>query len=237
MSGTDNNSRGATGIRPAISTTILIVGVSAGLFLCYLIAAPFVPAIVWSLTLALLFSPLQAYLERVMRSPSLAALLSVVIAALAVVVPAVIISGLLLGEAIGGAVRMAEVVDPDTWAKLVAGNDALAPVAAQISSWLDLTGLLDSLAVSLSAWSGDLIQGSIKGLITMLVTFFFLFYFLRDRAKVIAGVEEMLPFTASEFAILAGRVTDTVYASVYGTLVVATVQGALGGQRACGRGG
>ncbi len=229
MNSAEKNEQGATGIRPALSTMILIAGVSAGLVLCYLIAAPFLPAIVWSVTLALLFSPVQAYLERLIRSPSLAALLSVVIAALAVVVPAVIISGLLLNEAIRGAVRMAEIVDPDTWARLVADNDALAPVATQISNWLDLTGLLDSLAVSLSAWSGDLIQGSIKGLITMLVTFFFLFYFLRDRAKVIAGLEELLPFTASEFAILAGRVSDTVYASVYGTLVVATVQGALGG--------
>jgi len=183
MNSAEEKEQGATGIRPALSTMILIAGVSAGLVLCYLIAAPFLPAIVWSVTLALLFSPVQAYLERLIRSPSLAALLSVVIAALAVVVPAVIISGLLLNEAIRGAVRMAEIVDPDTWARLVADNDALAPVAAQISNWLDLTGLLDSLAVSLSTWSGDLIQGSIKGLITMLVTFFFLFYFSRYRRK------------------------------------------------------
>jgi predicted PurR-regulated permease PerM len=37
------------------------------------------------------------------------------------------------------------------------------------------------------------------------------------------------PFSDKEFAVLTGRVSDTVFASVYGTLVVASIQGALGG--------
>lgn len=216
-------------LRPTASTVILIAGVTAGLILCYYIAAPFVPAVVWSVTLALLFTPLQVRLEKLVRSPSLAACLTVALVALVVVVPAVIISGLLLNEAMRGAVHMANIANPDTWARMVEDNDILAPLMDQLSGWLNLSRLLDSIASLLSVWSGNFIQGSIKGLITMLVTFFFLFYFLRDRKKVMARLEEMLPFSASEFAILTGRVSDTVLGSVYGTLVVATIQGALGG--------
>ncbi|WP_417622003.1 AI-2E family transporter [Parasphingorhabdus sp.] len=229
MSDTENRGSGQAGFRPTASTVILIAGVFAGLIVCYFIAAPFLPAIVWSVTLALLFMPLQVRLEKWVRSPSLAACLAVMLAALLVVVPSVIISGLLLNEAMRGAVHMAEIVNPDTWTRMAEDNDMLAPVVSQISGWVDLTGLLDNLASSLSAWSGSFIQGSIKGLITMLVTFFFLFYFLRDRGNVIGQLEAMLPFTESEFAVLTGRVSDTIYASVYGTMVVATVQGALGG--------
>tara|TARA_R110000824_G_scaffold31702_2_gene102910 strand:+ start:1992 stop:3101 length:1110 start_codon:yes stop_codon:yes gene_type:complete len=229
MTGAEKPGSGGSGFRPTASTVILIAGVTVGLVLCYIIAAPFVPAIVWSVTLALLFTPLQVRLELLVRSPSLAACLAVIVAALVVVVPAVTISGLLLNEAMRGAVHMANIVNPDTWVQLVEDNEVLAPVASQLSGWLDLTGLLNSMASSLSGWSGNFIQGSIKGLITMLITFFFLFYFLRDREKVIARLEEMLPFADAEFAILAGRVSDTVFASVYGTLVVASIQGTLGG--------
>jgi predicted PurR-regulated permease PerM len=88
--------------RPTASTVILIASVTAVLILCYFIAAPFVPAIVWSITLALLFTPLQVRLATMVRSPSLAACLVVVLAALVVVVPAVIIFGLLLNEAMRG---------------------------------------------------------------------------------------------------------------------------------------
>lgn len=229
MTGEENTGPRGPGFRPTASTVILIAAVTVGLVLCYFIAAPFVPAIVWSVTLALLFIPLQVRLEPLVRSPSLAACLVVVLAALVVVVPSMIISGLLLGEAMRGAVHMANIVNPDTWIKIIEGNELLAPLADQIGNGLDLTGLLENMASSLSVWSGSFIQGSIKGLLTMLVTFFFLFYFLRDRKKVTAGLEEMLPFSAAEFAVLTGRISDTVFASVYGTLVVASIQGTLGG--------
>tara|TARA_R110002033_G_scaffold73461_3_gene124794 strand:+ start:542 stop:1612 length:1071 start_codon:yes stop_codon:yes gene_type:complete len=229
MTAAGNSGSGRPGVRPTASTIILIAGVTAGVVLCYLIAAPFLPAIVWSVTLALLFTPVQVRLEHLVHSPSLAACLSVVLAALVVVVPSVIITGLLLNEAMHGAVQMANIIKPETWSYLLADNQTLMPLVDQISGWLDFSLLLDNMASSLSAWSGNVIQGSIKGLITMLITFFFLFYFLRDREIVMAQMEEMLPFTASEFAILRGRVTDTVFASVYGTIVVAMIQGALGG--------
>jgi predicted PurR-regulated permease PerM len=229
MNGTGNSISGKSGFRPTASTIILIAGVTAGLALCYIIAAPFVPAIVWSVTLALLFIPLQIYLESLVRSASLAACLSVGLAALVVVVPAVIISGLLLNEAMRGAAHMAAIVNPAIWTQMAEDNDTLVLLGNQLGGWLDLTGLLDNMSASLSSWSGSFIQGSIKGLITMLVTFFFLFYFLRDREKIKTGLQDMLPFTAAEYLLLSRRVSDTVFASVYGTMVVAAIQGTLGG--------
>ena len=229
VSGVENTAPSRPGVRPSVTTILLITGVTAGIIFCLLLAAPFLPAIVWSITLALLFTPLQVYLEQLLRSPSLAACLAVAMAALLVVVPAVMISALLMVEAIRGAAHMTEMVDPEIWTSLADENETLAPVMGIIGSWFDLTGLLDNLAATFSVWSGNFIQGSIKGLITMSVTFFFLFYLLRDRKKATAQLKEMLPFTDAEFAVLTGRISDTVFASVYGTMVVAAVQGMLGG--------
>ena len=43
---------------------VLTAGLILGIVLCYLIALPFLSAIVWSVTLAVLFRPLQAQLCR-----------------------------------------------------------------------------------------------------------------------------------------------------------------------------
>ena len=229
MAGAENTASSRPGVRPPVTTILLLAGVTAGIIVCLILAAPFVPAIVWSITLALLFTPFQVHLEILVRSPSLAACLAVALAALLVVVPVVMIFGLLLVEAIRGAAQMTELVDTDIWTRLADDNAALAPVLQQVGGWLDLAGFFDSMISTVSAWSRNFIQGSIKGLITLLVTFFFLFYLLRDREKALAQLKEMLPFTDAEFEILTGRISDTVFASVYGILVVAAVQGMLGG--------
>ena len=57
----------------------LAVSSVAGILLCALIAWPFLGAITWALTLAILFAPLHASVERRVRHPNIAALLSMVL--------------------------------------------------------------------------------------------------------------------------------------------------------------
>jgi AI-2E family transporter len=57
----------------------------------------------------------------------------------------------------------------------------------------------------------------------------FLFYFLRDRRLALASALDLLPLSAAELTQVTSRVVDTIYATFYGTLVCAAVQGALGG--------
>ena len=60
-------------------------------------------------------------------------------------------------------------------------------------------------------------------------TFYLLFYFLRDHRAVLALLRSLSPLSETEMDSLLSRVGDTVYATVYGTLTVAAVQGSLGG--------
>ncbi len=78
--------------------------------------------------------------------------------------------------------------------------------------------MLPSLATG-SMWAG----------VQMLVCFFALFYLLRDREQVLAFLRSLIPLTAAETSRLFRRVADVVRASVLGTLLVAAVQGLLGG--------
>ena len=74
-----------------------------GLYLCYLMVLQFVPALTWALALAVLFMPVQRWLESMMKHPNLAASVSVLGIGLIVVVPAVFTGQRLVSEAVKGA--------------------------------------------------------------------------------------------------------------------------------------
>jgi len=79
------------------ATTVL------GFYLCYRMALPFVPALTWALTLAVLFMPVHRWLESRVTHPNLAASVSVLGIALIVVVPATFMGQRLVSEAVAGA--------------------------------------------------------------------------------------------------------------------------------------
>ena len=58
---------------------------------------------------------------------------------------------------------------------------------------------------------------------------FVLYYLYRDQNEAIDGAKRYLPLTNDEADRLFGRIGDTVHATIYGTVVVAIVQGVLGG--------
>ena len=68
-----------------ISNVILTLAVVGGLILCYFLAIPFLPAIVWSVTLGVLFAPLDARMRRFIRSVSISAAATVAVVAFIVV--------------------------------------------------------------------------------------------------------------------------------------------------------
>ena len=67
-----------------------------GLYLCYRMAAPFVPALAWALALAILLAPLQRRLEPKLRSPGLAAGVLVLLVGVVLVLPAMLVADHLL---------------------------------------------------------------------------------------------------------------------------------------------
>ena len=65
--------------------------------------------------------------------------------------------------------------------------------------------------------------------VTLLVTFFLLFFFLRDKWRILDTIQRLVPLAHAETAQVTHKVRDMIGAVVYGTLVVALVQGTLGG--------
>ena len=195
--------------------------VLAGAILCLLLATPFAGALTWSVTLAVLFAPLQARFERLIRHNATATALTVLIAVLVVAVPSVLVIDRLVRGAIAGATFLQS--------RIADGTLQLPPFLRLAEHTFNLPSLMSQAAGWLSRSGASVLRGSIAQLIEAVLTFYFLFYFLRDRQKALAAIRDLLPLDPAETDLLFRRIVDTIYATIYGTLMVAALQGALAG--------
>jgi predicted PurR-regulated permease PerM len=212
-----------------MSWAALTLAVVLGAILCAFVALPFLAALVWAVTLAVLFAPLDAAIGRRLKSRSLSALITVALTAGIVVVPAILAAGTLLNEAVRSAGLVGQILNAEAWSGLLSDHPWLAPALQWIRDTFKLPELVGTLTSTLAAWSGSIVRESVSGVANLLLTFFFLFYLLRDRETMTKAVRLNLPLSSSEFSRVAGRATDTIFAIVFGTAIVAVLQGGLGG--------
>jgi predicted PurR-regulated permease PerM len=80
---------------------------------------------------------------------------------------------------------------------------------------------------------GPRLGGMIGGVVWLgmqaFITLMALFFFLRDRHDVIATLRSLLPLSSPEVDDILQRVDDTIHATIFGSVVVACVQGVMGG--------
>ena len=215
------------GPRTRTRAFVLLAITIAGLYVCYLLMVPFLPALTWAMALAILFAPAHRRVEAKLSSPGLAAAISVVGIGLVVVAPLTYIGSRLVGEAAQGAVTINEKVASGEWRQVLEGHGALAPLAHWLDQ-VDLPAAIGNVATWLTSTSASLVRDWVLQLITLLLTFYLLFYFLRDRKAALDWLRDLSPLSEAEMSELFDRVTATVQATLYGTVAVAAVQGTLG---------
>lgn len=220
---------GDWGSRSHIHSLVLMAVTAGGLYLCYRMALPFLPALAWALALAILVAPVQRRLEAKLQSPGLAAGILVLLVGVGVVFPAVLVGDRLINEAAGGANAIAAMVDSGQWHRNLVAYPMLTPAVDWVERQFDLPDTVNAMTSWLTGTVASLARESIVQAIGMVLTLYLLFYFLRDRRVILAAIESLSPLTKADTARMFGDVDDTVHAAVYGTLIVAMVQGTLGG--------
>jgi predicted PurR-regulated permease PerM len=184
---------------------------------------PFVPALAWGSALAIVAHPLYSWLERRLPQPNLAAGLSVAIVAGLFIGPAILVVGQLLGQVAANAQEL-----QDGFLATAQQYQLLRPIAAQLQSRQIPQEAQEAVRTVASNVPGYL-TGSLWAAAQLLFTLFILFYFFRDRGVLLARLQSMLPLTSAETDRTLQRIKDTIFATLYGSVVVAMVQGAMGG--------
>jgi predicted PurR-regulated permease PerM len=73
------------------------------------------------------------------------------------------------------------------------------------------------------------LKGSIQLVTQFAIMILMLFYFLRDNNRLLQYAVRLAPLSATETGELFRRISETIYATLYGNVVVKLVQGLLGG--------
>jgi predicted PurR-regulated permease PerM len=208
---------------------VVLIGASVLVgWLCWLLVVPFVPALTWAVVLAVIAHPLhERLLDRMPSWPNLAASLALFVVTIAIALPAAWLVREIGNEAVASADALQRLTDGERWRHAFDDFPSLAPLRDWIDSRVDFKSQFGDATGGQSMKAA--IQGGSEIAIAVLVTFFLLFFFLRDKWRILATLQSLVPLADAETAQVTHKVRDMIGAVVYGTLVVALVQGSLGG--------
>ncbi|HRP71015.1 MAG TPA: AI-2E family transporter [Luteimonas sp.] len=200
---------------------------------------PFYGAVFWAVILALLFSPLYRWLLKKMpRSRNLAALATLLVCLLIAILPMSLIAVSLVQEA-GALIQRLRAGDMDFGRYLQQVIDVLPGWASDL---LDRVGLgtlpeiqekLASGAATVSQFVAtqalSVGQGTVQFFISFGIMLYLLFFLFRDGAALAVRIRRAIPLAEDHKRALLEKFTTVIRATVKGNIVVAVVQGALGG--------
>ena len=214
--------------RERILVIVLIAASVLVGWLCWLLVVPFVPAVTWAVVLAVIAHPLhERLLARMPSWPNAAASLALVVVTIVIALPTAYVVREIGHEAIASADSLQRLTDGERWRRAFDEFPSLAPLRDWIDSRVDFKSQFGDATGGQSMKAA--IQSGSEIAIAVLVTFFLLFFFLRDKWRILATLQSLVPLADAETAQVTHKVRDMIGAVVYGTLVVALVQGSLGG--------
>jgi len=217
------------------SVFLLLLVIITALF-SYLLK-PFYTPVFWACAVSLLFYPLQLrLLQRWGNHPNLVALTTLLLCVMVVVLPALLVLSSMVQE---GAILYTRIesgeIDPQAWLDQI--RTALPPLQ-HLLDWLalDMASLKQqttagALAVSGFAASNALLlgQGTFQFLLNLGLMLYMTFFLLRDGSRLVDLAARALPLGHEREQLLFSKFAEVTRATIKGNLVVALVQGALGG--------
>lgn len=215
---------------------LLLAGVTVAMAWILL---PFYGAILWASIIALLFTPLYLWLLRRLNGRrSLAALLTMAAALIIVILPAALLLVSLAHEAslVYAQLQSGE-LDP---ARLLRGFFELLPAAlgSLLAHFgLDNFDLLQRRLVELLTQGSRLIathtlsigQDAFNLVLSVFITVYLAFFLVRDGDSLLRSLRRAIPMATDDKQDLLDKFGVVLRATVKGNLIVAVVQGALGG--------
>lgn len=202
------------------------------------ILVPFYGAVLWAIVLAIMFAPLQRnLLGRLRQRRTLAALGTVLVILLLVILPLTLLGGLLVQEVVG-LYQQVQSGELDLGQFL---HRVQAALPAWVGNALDRIGLgsLDAVQQRLSSSMAQILefvatravsigQNTLQFVVSLFITLYLLFFFVRDGDDVLARLKAAIALRPERQEMLVSRFASVVRATVKGSLVVAVVQGVLG---------
>lgn len=210
------------------------------LYLLYQILSPFFTSILWAIFLAMIFYPLFKRLRSLLKKPLLSSLSMTLLVLFIIVLP----FGLLMVSLAMEVVEVYHQVDEmiktgqlQTYFERIQQLPFFSWVWEKLDQYLDLSkiepaSLLLKNLKQISTFLFNQTSAILKGVSTFILSFFFmllsLYYLFKDGGSLFEKVKEMIPLPMEEKDLLLNRFKEMILATMYGGILMAIIQGALG---------
>jgi predicted PurR-regulated permease PerM len=218
-------------------TTVLSYGAILLLgYFVFLIVEPFLVPLAWSAVLAIFFYPLHEKVLRKMK-PSAAAAMSTLAVTLLLIVPALVVLVYTAREALDATARLQSEL-------MVHGQGPNEGLVMHVEEWvrsrlpqswqgMDMSDPVQQAAEKIASFLGARFTGLLKNLVSFFVDLFImifaLFFMFRDGEGIVHGAKHLLPFDEDIQTDMLEESKELIFASVAVGLLVAAIQGVLGG--------
>jgi predicted PurR-regulated permease PerM len=206
----------------------------AALYICWLMLLPFVNVLAWASVLVILFYPIHKRLVAMTKLPGWSALLSTVIVIAVIVLPLTLLT-LVVAKEVGEVAKNAQaffrsLLDP--------GSPVVGWITARVGPYFQVSNLdlreylldrLENVSGTIAGRTLGLIGGVVGQIVEIFFTVFTMYYLFRDGDRIYNAALKAIPLNSAETRKIVDRTHEVIHASVYGVIVIAMIQGTLGG--------
>ena len=210
-------------------------------YLLYEILSPFLTSLLWAILLAIVFYPLFQKLQRILNKREfLSAMAMTIFVVLAIILPSSLLMISLANEAVDSYHRLDEMIKTgqlQAYVEELGETPFLNWIWVRLKQYvsdsgMDPPGFLLKNLKQISAVVFNQTSTVLKGISTFVAGFFFtllsLYYLFKDGDHLFKKFKEIIPVPAKEKNLLILRFKAMVYATLYGGILIAIIQGTLG---------
>jgi predicted PurR-regulated permease PerM len=227
--------------RKYFTSLLVIFLIALSFYFFYVVFSPFLVPIVWAIILAIIFYPVHRRLNRRLRGrKSLCALVMTAMVVLLIVLPSTYILSMLANEAVNAYIFFERGLERGQFQSILEMKDHpfIQGIWNQLNQYVDLSELdLNSLLLEnlrkVSTFAITQTSRIIRGFSFIMIHFFLvvisLYYIFKDGDQFLKKVRQAIPLAPEDRELLFERLEEMIYATLYGGILVALLQGFLGG--------
>ncbi|PLW79317.1 hypothetical protein C0585_08280 [Candidatus Woesearchaeota archaeon] len=203
-----------------ISLIIILLIIGGAVALIF----PFLISIITSALAAYLFYPLYEKIYKKINKQRLSALLTTLIITLLILLPAIaIINGLAIQA------KSAYTIIVDNVGNQEQLENLQALTKEKLGLDFDLGKVITDFASFITSFTKDFLTSLPNKIIQIFLFFFLFYYYLKEGPEIIKNLKELLPLSKDNSKKILKKVDELLKAIVFGSLLTALVQGAIGG--------
>jgi predicted PurR-regulated permease PerM len=222
----------------------LLAATLVAVYLCWKMLLPFIEVILWAVVLVIVFFPVHRRIRARVGSPGWSAVLSCLLVIVVILVPLTLLTVAVVNElgnfaqmlqpkadgSGGAAGAAAGLLDPN--------SPYIGPALRWLGQYVDLNSVnsqgfiaerLKGVSGAIASRTLGLVGGAVGFVVEVFFVIFTMYYLFRDGERLRAAAYDMVPLSGPQAREIFDRTGEVISASVYGVLVIAVIQGVLGG--------